>query len=91
LSAQPNSCLSGACFTRFDLAVPAQNAGVIGKLRLLLTRQRLPDGNFSTQFPYPDDLQAQRRATGAGLYDVLGIGCNDAKELQLVPYGQSSE
>jgi hypothetical protein len=51
----------------------------------------LPDGDFSTQFPYPDDLQAQRRATGAGLYDVLGIGCNDAKELQLVPHGQSGE
>jgi hypothetical protein len=91
LSAQPNSCLSGACFTRFDLAVPAQNAGDLGRLRILLTRQRLPDGNFSTQFPYPDDLQAQRRATGAGLYNVLGIGCNDAKELQLVPHGQSGE
>lgn len=91
MSAQPNSCLSGACFTLFDLDMAAQNAGVIGKLRLLLTRRGLPDGDFSTQFPYPDDLQAQRRATGAGLYDVLGIGCNDAKELQLVPHGQSGE
>ena len=71
--------------------MPAQNAGVRGRLRILLTRQRLPDGNFSTQFPYPDDLQAQRRATEAGLYNVLGIGCNDANELQLMPYGQSSE
>jgi hypothetical protein len=31
------------------------------------------------------------QATGAGLYDVLGIGRNDVKELQLVPRGQSSE
>ena len=91
MSAQPNSCLSGACFTRFDLAVPAQNAGDLGRLRILLTRQGLPDGNFSTQFPYPDDLHAQQPATGAGLYDMLVIGRNHAKELQLVPHGQSGK
>ena len=91
MSAQLNSCLSGACFTRFDLAVPAQNAGDLGRLRILLTRQGSPDGNFSIQFPYPDDLNAQQPATEAGVYDVLGIGRNDAKELQLVPHGQSDK
>jgi nitroreductase len=61
----------------FDQGMAAQSGGLLGKLRLLLTRQGLPDGDFSTQFPYPDDLQAQRRATGAGLYEVLGIGRKD--------------
>jgi len=69
--------LSKELCTLFDLVMAVQNAGVLGKLRLLLTRRGLPDGDFSTQFSYPDDLQAQRRATGAGLYDVLGIGRKD--------------
>lgn len=62
---------------RFDLGMAAQNGGLLGKLRLLVTRRGLPDGDFSTRFPYPDDLQPQRRATGAGLYQVLGIGRKD--------------
>ncbi len=61
----------------FDLGMAAQHGGVLAKLRMLLTRRGLPDGDFSTQFPYPDDLQPQRRATGAGLYEVLGIGRKD--------------
>jgi len=69
--------LSKELCTLFDLGMAAQNAGILGKLRILLTRRGLPDGDFSTQFPYPEDLQAQRRATGAGLYDVLGIGRKD--------------
>jgi nitroreductase len=63
----------------------AQNGGVLAKLRIFMTRRGLPDGDFSTQFPYPDDLQPQRRATGAGLYEVLGIGRKDidARNLQM--------
>ena len=71
--------------------MPAQNAGDLGRQRVLLTRQGSPDGSFSTQFPYPDDFHAQQPATGAGVYDVLGIGRKDTNELQLMPHGQSSE
>ena len=69
--------LSRELCSLFDLGMAAQHGGALAKLRVLLTRRGLPDGDFSTQFPYPDDLQAQRRATGSGLYEVLGIGRKD--------------
>lgn len=71
---------------RFDLGMQAQRKGWWGKLQLL-TRQRhvLPDGDFETNFAYPEDLQPQRRATGHGLYALLGIGRKDhaAREAQM--------
>ena len=69
--------ISSELCSLFDLGRAAQNGGALGKLRLLLTRRGLPDGDFSTQFTYPEDLQPKRRATGAGLYEVLGIGRKD--------------
>jgi nitroreductase len=63
---------------RFDLGMRAQREGWIGKLKLLANRQVLPDGDYATSFAYPDDLQPRRRATGHGLYQLLGIGRNDA-------------
>jgi nitroreductase len=71
---------------RFERGMQAQRQGWRGKLRLL-TRQRhvLPDGDFETNFAYPQDLQPQRRATGHGLYELLGIGRKDhaAREAQM--------
>ena len=71
---------------RFELGMKAQRRGWLGKLQLL-TRQRhvLPDGDFETNFAYPEDLQLQRRATGHGLYELLGIGRKDhaARETQM--------
>jgi nitroreductase len=61
----------------FDRGMAAQHGGALAKLKLLLTRQGLPDGDFATQFAYPDDLQPRRHETGRGLYDLLGIGRND--------------
>ena len=61
----------------FDRGMAAQHGGVLAKLRLLLTRKGLPDGDFSTQFKYPIDLQPRRRETGHGLYSRLGIGRGD--------------
>jgi len=62
---------------RFELAAKAQQGGLPGKLRLLLSRRGLPDGDFSTNFKYPDELQPRRLATGRGLYELLGIGRKD--------------
>ena len=71
---------------RFELGMQAQRQGWRVKLQLL-TRQRhvLPDGDFETNFAYPEDLQPQRRATGHGLYELLGIGRKDhaAREAQM--------
>ena len=71
--------------TRFDKGMAAQRGGWLGKLKLLATRDGLPDGDFATNFEYPEDLQPRRRATGHGLYELLGIGRRDlaAREAQL--------
>lgn len=71
---------------RFDLGMAAQRAGWLGKLKLLLRRDgTLPDGDIRTQFEYPADLQPRRRATGHGLYTLLGIGRADmaARDAQM--------
>ena len=71
---------------RFDLGMQAQRQGWRGKLQLLVNKRHvLPDGDFETNFAYPEDLQPQRRATGHGLYELLGIGRKDhaAREAQM--------
>lgn len=71
---------------RFDTGMRAQSGGLSGKLKLLITqRHALPDGDYETNFAYPEDLQPRRRATGHGLYELLGIGRNDknAREAQM--------
>lgn len=62
---------------RYDRAMQAQRGGALGRLKLLLTRRGLPDGDYRTNFEYPADLQPRRRATGFGLYQLLGIGRDD--------------
>jgi nitroreductase len=70
---------------RFDKGMAAQNGGWLGKAKLLLTRDGLPDGDYTVNFEYPQDLQPQRRATGHGLYQLLRIGRKDhaAREAQM--------
>lgn len=70
---------------RYDLAQRAQQSGWLGRLRLLLGRKGLPDGDFRTVFEYPADLQGRRRETGFGLYRLLGIAREDraARDAQM--------
>ena len=77
--------LAAQLCARYDLAQKAQHEGWPGKLRMLLTRKGLPDGDFRTLFDYPRDLQTRRRETGFGLYQLLGIGREDraAREAQM--------
>lgn len=64
---------------RYDAATKLQGGGVLGKLAAFLTRSKaLPDGDFDTRFEYPKELTPRRRATGFGLYSVLGIAREDA-------------
>jgi nitroreductase len=69
--------LKGELCERFDLAMTARQGGLWGKLKLLATRKGLPDGDLATSFEYPADLQPRRRATGHGLYELLGIARDD--------------
>ncbi len=70
---------------QFDAGVAAQTGGPWHKLRALLTRTGLPNGDFDTTLEYPAELQAFRRATGFGLYETLGIDRGDrtARNAQL--------
>lgn len=70
---------------RFDKGMAAQHGGWLAKAKLLLTQGGLPDGDYTVNFEYPADLQPPRRATGHGLYELLGIGRKDhaAREAQL--------
>ena len=69
--------LASELTARFDAGMAAQRAGLMGKLKLLTTKGAMPDGDYKVNFEYPEDLQPQRRATGQGLYDLLGIGRKD--------------
>ncbi|MEI2716493.1 MAG: nitroreductase [Candidatus Nanopelagicales bacterium] len=62
---------------RYDRASAARRGGPLDKLRLLVSREGLPDGDFDTNLTYPEDLQPYRRHTGFGLYSVLGIERHD--------------
>ena len=78
--------LEKALTTRFEAGMQAQKQGLMGKLKLLLTQRHvLPDGDLKVNFEYPADLQPARRATGHGLYELLGIGRKDtaARERQM--------
>jgi nitroreductase len=64
---------------RFDAATKLQAGAWPAKLAAFLTRSKaLPDGDFDTRFDYPAELVPRRRATGFGLYSVLGIAREDS-------------
>jgi nitroreductase len=70
---------------RFDAGMAARRGGWLQRLTLLARGGVLPDGDFETDFEYPRDLQPRRRATGYGLYTLLGIDREDraAREAQM--------
>ena len=63
---------------RYDESAPLRRGGRAVRARALLTRRGLPDSDFPIPLAYPDELQQRRRATGFGLYGVLGIDRADA-------------
>jgi nitroreductase len=62
---------------RFDASAPLRRGGRVAKARAWVTRQGLPDSDMRIPLAYPDELQPRRRATGFGLYEVLGIERSD--------------
>ncbi len=69
--------LKAQLLARYDAAMQAQGGGALDKLRTLLARKALPDGDFNTRIEYPAELAPRRRATGFGLYATLGIARED--------------
>ncbi len=66
-----------AYLKKFDESLPIQRREKFAKLKAFITRKGLRDGDFDTTRPYPDSLVPYRRATGFGLYGLLGIKRND--------------
>jgi nitroreductase len=70
--------IASALTARFDAGLAIQSGSGIGKLKALVTQHDgLPDGDFDTRITYPEALLPARRATGFGLYQLLGIGRDD--------------
>ncbi len=53
---------------RFDQLMALQRAPMVKKLKALVTKKGMPDGDYRPVVKYPDDLQPRRVATGHGLY-----------------------
>ncbi|MDO8788521.1 MAG: nitroreductase [Sulfuritalea sp.] len=71
--------LKAQLLARYDAATKLQRGGMASKLAAFVTRSKaLPDGDFDTRFEYPKELTPRRRATGFGLYSVLGIAREDS-------------
>jgi nitroreductase len=62
---------------KFDAGMKAIAGGTFGKLKAFITRDGVPDGDVKVDFEYPASLLERRRATGFGLYKLLGIERED--------------
>jgi nitroreductase len=69
--------LARALTARFDAGMRALAGGAFGKLKAFITREGMPNGDVRVDFEYPKDLVPRRRATGFGLYKLLGIARDD--------------
>ncbi len=75
--------LRAAYLAAFDASLPLQRREPVAVAKAVLTGG-LPDGDFKTWAPYPDDLRARSVKVGSGLYAHLGIerGDREARDAQ---------
>jgi nitroreductase len=73
VSGEKRHALSATLASSFDAGRKLQRGSAISKLKALVTREGLPSPDVAVPMDYPDDLQEARRATGFGLYGMLGI------------------
>ena len=69
--------ISDALCARYDEATRVRRGGLVARLGYALRHQGRPTGDIEVPLTYPADLQERRRATGYGLYSVLGIDRGD--------------
>lgn len=65
---------------KFLKATKLQRAPLYKKLLAAMQPGVLPDGDYSTQIKYPEELMERYRETGKGLYRALGIGRNEREK-----------
>ncbi len=63
----------------FEQVSRFQRASLPAKLAMLLKGGFKPDGDYETQMTYPAELDSRYKATGKGLYGVLGIERSDTQ------------
>jgi nitroreductase len=62
---------------QFDTGMAVRRGSALKKLVGLVTRKGMPTPDVAVPMKYPADLQPARRATGFGLYRLLGISRDD--------------
>lgn len=74
--------ISREFLARWERAGAALRSGLLGKLKIFITRYGLPDSDYKVNRKYPDSLKPRSAKVGAELYGLLGIDRNDHKARQ---------
>ncbi len=69
--------ISRDLMTIYERAMAFRGAGLLKRLKMLRGGIPSPDGDFNTIMRYPSELDARYKATGKGLYELLGIKRGD--------------
>ena len=84
-SGEVRDSISAALCSNYDRAMRLRRGSLLSRARLAASRLRMPPGDYRVPLEYPPELQERRRATGHGLYEVLGIERSDraGRDLQM--------
>ena len=69
--------ISKELLSRWDAAARALRGGILGRVKLLITRYGLPTSDYKVYRPYPKELVPRQQRVGAELYGLLGIERDD--------------
>ena len=69
--------ISKELLSRWDAAARALRGGILGRVKLLITRHGLPTSDYKVYRPYPKELVPRQQRVGAELYGLLGIERDD--------------
>lgn len=74
--------ISKEFLNRWDAASAALRPGLMGKLKLFVTRYGLPKSDYRVFRPYPKDLKPRQQKIGADLYGFIDIKREDRQKRQ---------
>jgi nitroreductase len=77
-SGEQRDRISAEFCSRWEAVAAARRGGLLGKLKLLISRRGLPTTHRLIARPYPNDLKPRSIKVGKQLYEVLGVARNDA-------------
>jgi len=74
--------ISKEFLNRWEAASAALRPGLMGKLKLFVTRYGLPKSDYRVFRPYPKDLKPRQQKIGADLYGFIDIKREDRQKRQ---------